>query len=100
MSLVLTEEQIAQEKLKEFLESEFSDYSFDWKIERVEDYDEDGQIHFEVNYFNPAGSSHTLHFYYDTEKEDLFICMYEDIFQMVRFYDWSVKYFWMQVKWH
>ncbi len=99
MAQTLNKEQIAYDKLKEFLESELDDYSFNWTIKRDIDYDADERIAFEVDYTNPFDNTYELQFYYDIKEDDLYICKYEDIYELTRWWDSSVRYFWMLVKW-
>jgi hypothetical protein len=65
---ILTNEQIAENTLKEFLQSELGDYSFNWTIKREPDYD-NNNYSFEVVYVNPSKEEHSLRFYYDIKAE-------------------------------
>ena len=88
---------IAEEKLREFLQSELDEYNFTWKIEKTNI--SSNNIFFEVTYINPLGTKHVLNFYYNNEEGELYIDMYEDSWQLIRHWDWHVKYFWMKILW-
>lgn len=34
---------------------------------------------------------------HDEVHDDIALCMYEDCYEIVREYDWTVRYFWMKV---
>jgi len=94
-----SEEKLAWERIEEFIGSEFGDYSFKYEIKRDHDYDDGDKIAFEIEYVNPSDEKHSMQMYYNIKEKDLYICMYEDIYEMTREFDWQVKYFWMTVRW-
>ena len=92
-----TLEQLAQEKLEEFLQDELGEYSFKWIISLEETYND--KVYFNIDLTNHSDSKDSIQMYYDTKEEDLYVCMYEDQYEMVRTFDWHIKYFWMKIQW-
>lgn len=96
----LTRRQQAEEKLKEFLERELGDYSFHWSVETANQND-DEWIYFDIRYGLYEDSNNYLNMRVNPDKE--FECinvnMYEDDWKVVEFFNSSIKYFWMVVKW-
>ena len=77
-----------KERLDEFLNSELGDYPFKYLLEFDENYENCEVI------ISDGVEEFSIDFQYDTEKDDLRICMYEDIYEVTREFDWTVKYFW------
>ena len=95
---VKDKENKAEKLLKEFLESELEEYSFNYEIE-LDDVEED-EYFFEVTYYMyDYQKDNTIMIKVDMENESIHINMYEDTYEEIRTYDWRVKYFWMNIKW-
>lgn len=77
-----------KERLEEFLNSELGDYSFKYLLEFDENYENCEVI------ISDGNEEFSIDFQYDIDKDDLLVCMYEDIFEVTREFDWTVKYFW------
>ena len=91
------------EKVKEFLESELSDYSYfnyeEIKVDGAYEQTEEDE-YYEVDVKKGGDNETTLCFHYDRKKDKLEILLGEDSFEEVTTYDWRVKYFWMALlKW-
>lgn len=105
-----TKEYIAEQAVTLFLKSEVGDYSHfeDWKIDFLDEYDGESTFIVHVDF---KERSRCLEFKVDTSKitldEDgddytgkIEVCIYEDNYEPVNTYDWTVKYFWMALlKW-
>jgi hypothetical protein len=97
---ILTDKQKAQKLLEELIEHELGDYSFIWKIKDDTEFeDEDCCYYFDVEYGMYDDYYDVLTFKINVLKETIEICMYEDVFEEIREYDWRIKYFWMKIKW-
>lgn len=77
-----------KERLEEFLNSELSDYSLKYLLEFDENYENCEVI------ISDGNEEFSIDFQYDINKDNLLVCMYEDIFEVTREFDWTVKYFW------
>jgi len=103
-----TKSYIAEKAVSIFLESELSDYSHfeDWKIDSLDDYSEgvfivhvliEGKTSFE---FKVDTSTVSIDDGGEDYSGDIEICMYEDVYEVTRTYDYTIKYFWMKLlKW-
>lgn len=91
-------------KLQAFLDSECDDYdilsetTFDEVSLNVahvtlsrNGYSVDLKFRYITNRYTPL---------YDEAHDDIALCMYEDCYEIVREYDWTVRYFWMKVTPH
>jgi hypothetical protein len=80
------------ERLEEFLASECSDYDLKYSWE----WDEDCNwcVVKIARDINPLRETE-LCFRYNQIKDELLLQMYEDSYETVREYDYTVKYFWM-----
>jgi len=83
------------ERLKEYLESECSDYGMKYKWLWDEDYNWCNVTISLENYYPELEVD--LHFRYDEKKDSLLIELSEDSFYETREFDQTVKYFWMKV---
>jgi hypothetical protein len=82
------------ERLKEYLDTECSDYSISYKWESD---DENEKCEVEVQNDYNKDLKKYVNFKYDEEKDDLLIETSEDSYYETREYDWTVKYFWMLI---
>jgi hypothetical protein len=88
----------AVKRLTEFLDSECDDYGLSYTWKWSEDYEA-----FEVDLKIDDGMHEAeVLFKYDEEKDDIVLAMsYDfDIWQTVREYGTTIKYFWMKVSYH
>ena len=80
-------------RLKEYLDTECSDYGLSYKWEYTDDC---GYCAVEISREHTE-STKELHFKYDEDKDDLLIELCEDSYYATREFDWTVKYFWMLI---
>lgn len=78
-------------RLNEFLDSECDDFDLSYKFE----YDEDLNL-CNVEVFR-LDKSIDINFKYDNKDDDLSIELTEDNYNIIREFDWTVKFFWMLV---
>ena len=86
------------DKIKEFLDSELSDYSFEFEIEKHDGYTqtkEDEYYDVTVKWTYSDDKSKNLTFHYDVRLDAVEIMLGEDNFHETNTYNWQVKYFWM-----
>ena len=87
------------DKLKEFLDSELSDYSFEIGEIKVNDgytqTEEDEYYEVEIKWTYNDEKSKTLYFHYDRKEDKLEVELSEDCYEEITTYDWRVKHFWM-----
>lgn len=96
-------QEVALIALLEFLESEAGEYSYlsDSITKNVYELDPD-TILVDVDFIEYET---TVHFRISNvlqgnpEEVKLEVCMYEDIWEETRTYDWRVKYFWIALLW-
>lgn len=81
-------------RLEEYLASECSEYSIQWSWEWNED-TECCEVCISDELREDLNT--VLNFRYDKVEDDLSIELSEDSFYTTREFDWTVKYFWMQV---
>ncbi len=79
-----------KKRLTDFLDSEVKDYEIKYKIESEEEYG----CAIELEKYNNICY---LSFQYIPEKDELELEMNDSNFEVVREFDWTVKYFWMLV---
>lgn len=87
-----------------FLNSEVGDYSHfeNWKITSINQHDGDNVFTLEVDWpdrkrgleFKVDASNISIDEDGEGYSGDIEVCMYEDIYEVTRIYDWTVKYFW------
>jgi hypothetical protein len=82
------------DRLKEYLESECSDFDMAFNYEWVED---TGCCEVSVYRSDNNKLEKNINFRYNEKKDVLNIELSEDSFYETREYDYSVKYFWMLV---
>jgi len=82
----------ATEQLNELLESELNDFGFEYKWEWCED-SQCFDVEIEPNYY--PEESVLIQIKYEDEK--LKIELSEDCWYEIRFWDSSIKYFWMKL---
>jgi len=82
-------------RLGEFLNTECSEYGLKWEYRFDEDY-ELLKVTIYREDFYPKFEK-IMYFDYDEQKKHLRLAMDKDleVFETVKEYDWSVKYFWM-----
>ncbi len=86
------------EKIKELIYGELSDYGH-FEIGEIELEDQDNhQEYYSVDIKKGYGNDEkTLRFKYDRDEDEIYVDLSEDSWEMVRSFDWQVKYFWMAV---
>ncbi len=86
------------EKLESFLSSECDDYDIEFSIMP---YDEaySGKLYTILKRHEQSVDLIFRYqlFRYQPEYNDIEMCLYEDHYEIVREYDWTVRYFWMKV---
>ena len=96
MPQVKTEEQKAQSLIEELVANELDDYSFQWTIE-LDDRDK-GLFYFDVSYGQFEHPIGNLRLRID-DLGNIEIERTEDTWEKIKTYDWTIKYFWMQIRW-
>ena len=81
-----------KKRLEEFLDSECEEYGLIYTWKWIDECD-----FCEVELENNTDFNFTLFFKYNEENDDLLINTYEDVYEIVREFDWRVKYFWILV---
>ena len=86
------------DEVKEFIESELSDYSYfevgELKIDQNYELGENEE-YYEVEISSLKDTKKTLYFKYDRAQDIIAIELSEDNYEEVNGYDWRVKYLWM-----
>ena len=77
-----------QEKLEEFLKHELEDFGIEYKIVY-----EDGTCY--VDFKSEMGNESTA--YFSVENDNLRIDMFDDHWETIKWWDWSVKHFWIKI---
>lgn len=102
---ILTKLQKGEKKLREFIEEEFSNYSFNWKIVPDDDYnfEKNELVRFDLYYRLEMMGEPTLAllFEYDESRDMLILdmCDGEGPREEIEPHTYSVRYFWMKVSW-
>jgi len=82
------------ERLEEFLDSEATDYGMTYKYKKDDD---ESFVTVKIELEHQPEKSVEVYIKYNEEKDDLSFELYEDCWETIREFDWTVKYFWMYV---
>lgn len=87
-----------KEKLVEFLHQEVGDYSWEYEIELTEEYD--GSEYYSVKIYNEWSNWEKQKIWkwevdFRVSEEKIEVCIYEDHYEDVEYFEWTVKYFWI-----
>ena len=99
--LQLSQRQKAEEKLKEFLERELGDYSFHWSVELADEDDTGEYCYFDIRYglYEDSNNYIGMRVKPNKEHEDIEVDMHDGDYRVVEWFEPSIKYFWMLIKW-
>lgn len=87
-----------KEKLIEFLDQEIGDYSWKYEITLNEEYD--WNDYYSVKIYNEWDNWEKQKIWkwevdFRVSEEKIEVCIYEDHYEDVEYFEWTVKYFWI-----